>query len=291
MKMSGDIGECRSYIDLVKVQERSIGFVATMGALHDGHLSLIHASKADNDITIASVFVNPAQFNESSDYKGYPRDLARDIELLESAGCDALFSPPESEMYPNAEGETDSYWKGHISEVDLAPLDGLMEGKHRPGHFAGVIEIVQKLFYVVNPDSAYFGEKDYQQLAIISRMTELLDLGIDIVGCPIIREEDGLAMSSRNALLTREQRLISPVIHNSLCSAQSHATDKSIEELIAWITTKINTEPLCKVEYVEIVDPNDLSPLTNWDKKKKAICCLAVFIGSVRLIDNISLFH
>ncbi len=290
MTILKNIGEYSTYFDRVKADKKSIGFVPTMGALHDGHLSLIHSSKANNDITVSSIFVNPTQFNENSDYLRYPRDLDRDIEILESAGCDALFSPSESEMYPKEDNDAYLYWKGNIREVNLTPLDTVMEGKYRPGHFDGVIAIVQKLFYIVRPDTAYFGEKDHQQLAIIRRMTEELDLGIDIVGCPIIRESDGLAMSSRNALLSKEQRAAAIIIYNTLKQAQTQLHSKSVRELCNWISDEINAQPLCEVQYVEIADPDSLVPILECENTRKAICCVAVYLDSVRLIDNISLF-
>jgi len=288
--MLNNIGEYRAYFDVLKAEKKKIGFVPTMGALHEGHLSLVYSSKASDDITVSSIFVNPTQFNDPSDYRGYPRDLDRDIEILKSAGCDALFAPSESEMYPEKGSVADLYWTGNIREVNLAPLDSVMEGKYRPGHFDGVTTIVQKLFYAIKPDTAYFGDKDYQQLAIIRRMTDDLDLSIDIVGCPIIRESDGLAMSSRNALLSKDQRAVSCIIYNTLKSAQAHVHTKGVQELSAWIAEEINAEPLCEVQYVEISDPDSLAPVLKWEPNKKTICCVAVFMDSVRLIDNVSLF-
>lgn len=289
MNILKNIGEYNAFWEEAKTEKKKIGFVPTMGALHDGHLSLIQYSKANNDLTVASIFVNPKQFNLDSDYRGYPRDLNKDIQLLESEGCDALFTPSELEMHPKLGDSKYLYWQDKTKDVNLGSLATVMEGKYRPGHFDGVMDIVQKLFYITRPDSAYFGEKDYQQLAVIYRMTEQLDLKIDIVGCPIVRENDGLAMSSRNTLLSKAQRNASVIINTTLVASQAKVHNKPVAELCDWIKEEINGEALCELQYVEIVDSVELTPVSEWEPSKKLTCCVAVFMDSVRLIDNISL--
>ena len=256
---------------------RTVGLVPTMGALHEGHASLIRRCVAENDVSVVSVFVNPTQFNNKEDLEKYPRNLNRDAELLSSLSVDFVFSPAPEEMYSPEEMQ-------QRFEFDFAGLDKVMEGKMRPGHFNGVVQVVSKLFRLTMPDKAYFGEKDYQQLAIIRRMVEVMHFNVDIVGCPIVREESGLALSSRNERLSPEEKLtavnISRVLHESLLYSQSH----TVRETEQWVMTEINAVKGLEVEYYEIVDQTTLQPAAGFSH---AIGCVTVYCGPVRLIDNI----
>jgi pantoate--beta-alanine ligase len=260
----------------LRTRSRKIGLVPTMGALHEGHLSLIEASVKNKDIIVVSIFVNPTQFNDPKDLEHYPRDLKADISMLSKYPVDILFTPAVEEMYP----------KKDTREFDLFPLDSVMEGSHRPGHFNGVAQIVSKLFYAVIPDRAYFGLKDFQQLAIIRKMLSQLKMNIELIGCPIIREKDGLAMSSRNQLLNKEERNAAPLIHHTL-EKVSTITDKLLPaEIGELVKTSINNHPLMKLEYFEIVDDQRLMPIKEWNDAANKIACIAVQIGKIRLIDN-----
>jgi pantoate--beta-alanine ligase len=264
---------------LVDRQAR-LGFIPTMGALHEGHLSLVRKSKSDNDITIVSIYVNPTQFNDKNDLKNYPRNLERDLSLLESVNCDYIFMPEDQEMYP----ETDT------RVFDFDQMGSIMEGKHRPGHFNGVAQIVTKLFDIVKPDRAYFGQKDFQQLAIIRQLVNRLNYPIEIVGCPIVREPDGLAMSSRNQLLTEEYRRAAPLIYQTLRAAKEMVASADVSAIQKYVDTVINSHPLLKLEYFKIVESSTLESLKSLHPKTAATACIAVFAGKVRLIDNIELF-
>ena len=260
---------------------RSIGFVPTMGALHDGHLSLIQESRKANDITVCSIFVNPIQFNNKKDLEKYPRNLNEDLRLLQSAGCDYVFIPENEEIYP--EGTPNL-------EINFGTLDKVLEGKFRPGHFKGVAIIVKILFEIITPDNAYFGKKDYQQLLIIRRLVSMLQIPLQIHACPTFREPDGLAMSSRNLQLTIGERKMAPLIYQTLCKVKEKAGHLPVKELRRWAIKKISSNPAFNVEYFEIVDKNDLHILENWKEKENALACTAVFLGDVRLIDNLELF-
>ncbi len=263
---------------------KSVGLVPTMGALHSGHLSLIGRAKSENDVVVCSVFVNPIQFNNPEDLEKYPRDLKKDLALLEEAGCDVVFTPTPEEMYPEPD----------TTVFDLGGLDKVMEGKFRPGHFNGVAVVVTKLFSIVQPQRAYFGEKDFQQLAIVRYFTRNLQLPVQIIGCPIVRESDGLAKSSRNQRLTADERAIAPFIYQTL----SHAKEKllesyrqiSVEELTTWVVAQIQQNEQLKVEYFEIVDAQTLLPVKNWYDSQNIIGCITVYCGEIRLIDNIIFF-
>ena len=254
-----------------------IGFVPTMGALHEGHISLIKQSNLDNDITVVSIFVNPTQFNNKNDYSRYPRILSDDIEKLKNVKCDFLFTSDEREMYPQED----------TRDFDFGLLDKVMEGKYRPGHFRGVGLIVSKLFEIVNPHKAYFGEKDFQQVAIIKYLTKQLGFEIDIIACPIIREEDGLAMSSRNMLLSKEQRKNVSLISKTLFESVNNAKSLSVSETKDFVKRTINDNPFMDVEYYEIVDSETLQSVQSWNDKVEKYGCIAVNVGSIRLIDNI----
>jgi len=279
MEVFEHVSTLRKRLDELKQIGKTIGFVPTMGALHAGHLSLVSSSKQDNDLTVVSIFVNPTQFNNKNDLKNYPRTIEHDKQLLEANHADILFYPFEQEMYPN---EVNEQW-------DFGTLDKVMEGKHRPGHFNGVAIIVKKLFEIVQPDRAYFGLKDFQQLAIIQALTKRLQLPITIVPCPIVRESDGLAMSSRNALLTDLERMHAASISKILFDAKRDSRQLSVKNLEKTVTDAINNIPFLKVEYFEIVDTVDLQPISDWSENKEKIGCVAVYVGNVRLIDNIIL--
>lgn len=254
-----------------------IGFVPTMGALHAGHISLVKQAISETQVVVVSIFVNPTQFNDKSDLEKYPRNLEADLKLLEKTGCQIVFAPKTEEIYPEPD----------TRKFEFGELETVMEGKHRPGHFNGVAQVVSKLFEIVKPDKAYFGLKDFQQLAIIKEMVTQLNLPVEIVPCAIVREESGLAMSSRNELLSAEERKNAAVISESLFQAYELKKQKSVNELQNWIADNINKNPCLNVEYVEIVDDRRLQHVKSWDEKGGKVCCVAVFCGKVRLIDNI----
>lgn len=255
----------------------SVGFVPTMGALHEGHISLVEKAVKENYAVVVSIFVNPTQFNDPNDLKRYPRTLENDLQLLEPSGCKIVFSPNVKEVYPEKDERV----------FDFGILERVMEGEHRPGHFNGVAQVVSKLFEMVEPDKAYFGLKDFQQLAIIKNMVKQLNLPVTIEPCPIIREESGLAMSSRNELLSSEQRINASLISKTLHAAQELKTEKSVEELKKWVVQSINKNQYLDVEYFEIVDDELLEPIQNWNEQNTKVGCIAVFCGEIRLIDNI----
>lgn len=256
---------------------KKVGLVPTMGALHEGHASLVRRSVKENDVTVVSVFVNPTQFNDKNDLKNYPRTLDADCELLESVGADIVFAPSVEEVYPEEDTRV----------FDFSPLDKVMEGKYRPGHFNGVAQIVSKLFDMVEPDRAYFGEKDFQQLAIIRELVAQEGYEIDIRPCPIVREKDGLALSSRNRLLSEEERVHALNISKTLFDSLKYAELHDVTETIAFVEDRINTEGYLRLEYFEIVDGYTLQPIENWTDTDYAVGCITVFCGNVRLIDNI----
>lgn len=277
MKTIHRINELRATLAKERDAGKSIGFVPTMGALHSGHLSLAEQCKKENDLSVVSIFVNPTQFNDKNDLHTYPRTLEKDCALLEPLGCDYIFAPSEEEMYPEPDTRV----------FELGPVAEVMEGAYRPGHFNGVAQIVSKLFDAVRPDKAYFGEKDFQQIAVIREMARQLNMRIDIVACPIIRENDGLAMSSRNTRLTAEQRQIAPVIARTLKESLNFAATKSVREVENWVTNTLNDTPHLHVEYYEIIDGNTLQPINDWKESETPVGCITVFCGDVRLIDNI----
>ncbi len=257
---------------------KRIGFVPTMGALHAGHISLVKQSVCENDYTVVSVFVNPTQFNNPVDLEKYPRDLEKDAELLGVSGCDLIFAPSKEAIYTEEELK-------QPFEFDFGGLDQVMEGQFRPGHFNGVVQIVSKLFSLVKPQKAYFGEKDFQQLSIIHRMTELFGFDIQIVDCPIVREGSGLAMSSRNERLTPDQRKIAAGISKVLFECRNFVPSFSPEKLKQWVENEINQIQGLELEYFEIANTKTLQPATDWEKP--TVGCIAVYCGEVRLIDNI----
>ncbi|MDD4143023.1 MAG: pantoate--beta-alanine ligase [Prolixibacteraceae bacterium] len=263
-------------LNKIRVKGETVGLVPTMGALHQGHLSLVKRAVADNKIVVVSIFVNPTQFNDKSDLSRYPRNLNADLKLLEDSGCSIVFAPDTNEIYPEPDTRT----------FDFGDLDKVMEGKHRKGHFNGVAQIVSILFELIKPDRAYFGLKDFQQLVIIKKLVKMLNLQTEIVPCPIIREPDGLAMSSRNELLSDEERKNAPFIYEILQEANNQTGKKSVKELINWVINKINSNTYLTVDYFEIVNDKNLQPVTSWEDDCKKVACIAVFCGKIRLIDN-----
>jgi len=266
------------HLNSVRREKNSIGLVPTMGALHRGHTSLVEKASAENDVVVVSIFVNPTQFNDRSDLESYPRTLDRDLEMLQKLEADLVFVPSEMEMYPEED----------VRIFDLDPLDKVMEGKHRRGHFNGVAQIVSKLFLLTLPDRAYFGQKDFQQVVIVRRLVEILNLNIQIVPCPIVREKDGLAMSSRNERLSKEERKLAPYIYETLKLARKKKEQLSVLELKDWVSVRFGLKPELSLEYFEIVEDNALKPISDWKEGLNKVACVAVLLGSVRLIDNLN---
>ncbi len=280
MKIITRIADLKEYIEGLHKTSKTIGFVPTMGALHNGHLQLVKRAVNENDTAIVSVFVNPTQFNDKNDLAKYPRTLEADCKLLESVGCKAVFSPDANEFYSSEELNS-------TFQFDFGGLDEVMEGKFRPGHFNGVVQVVSKLFNLVQPTRAYFGEKDFQQLAIIRRMVKIMNFNIEIIGCPIVREESGLALSSRNALLSDEQRKLAANIHAVLKESTTFYDQTTVRELHDAAIAAINRREGLEVEYFDIVNGDTLQSIEYWDDCDYVVGCITVYCGSVRLIDNI----
>jgi pantoate--beta-alanine ligase len=266
------------HLNLVRNEKKSIGLVPTMGALHQGHTSLVERAAAENDVVVVSIFVNPTQFNDPGDLESYPRTLDRDLEMLQKLETDLVFVPSVHEMYPDKDEQL----------FDLDPLDKVMEGKHREGHFNGVAQIVSKLFLLTLPKRAYFGQKDFQQLVIVRKLTEILKLDLHIVPCPTIREKDGLAMSSRNIRLTKEERKLAPIIYKTLTLANKKKEELSPLELKDWVRSAFDKHPELSLEYFEIVEDKELKTITQWEEGVNKVACVAVLLGNVRLIDNLN---
>ena len=277
MKLVQTIKELQSELDALRSEGKTIGLVPTMGALHAGHASLVKRAVAENDVVVVSDFVNPTQFNDKNDLAKYPRTLDADCELLEKVGAAFVFAPSVEEIYPEPDTRQFSY----------APLDTVMEGRFRPGHFNGVCQIVSKLFMIVNPTRAYFGEKDFQQLAIIREMVKQMEFKLQIVGCPIVREEDGMALSSRNARLSPEEREYALNISQTLFKSRRFAASHTVAETQKFVENAIAASKGLRLEYFEIVDGNSLQKIANWEDTEYAVGCITVFCGEVRLIDNI----
>ena len=277
MKLVQTIKELQSELDALRSEGKTIGLVPTMGALHAGHASLVKRAVAENDVVVVSDFVNPTQFNDKNDLAKYPRTLDADCELLEKVGAAFVFAPSVEEIYPEPDTRQFSY----------APLDTVMEGRFRPGHFNGVCQIVSKLFMIVNPTRAYFGEKDFQQLAIIREMVKQMEFKLQIVGCPIVREEDGMALSSRNARLSSEEREYALNISQTLFKSRMFAASHAVAETQKFVENAIAASKGLRLEYFEIVDGNSLQKIANWEDTEYAVGCITVFCGEVRLIDNI----
>ncbi|EXY75276.1 pantoate--beta-alanine ligase [Bacteroides fragilis] len=277
MKVIHTIKDLQAELSVLKAQGKKVGLVPTMGALHAGHASLVKRSVNENEVTVVSVFVNPTQFNDKNDLVKYPRTLDADCKLLEACGATYAFAPSVEEMYPEPDPRQFSY----------APLDTVMEGAFRPGHFNGVCQIVSKLFEAVKPHRAYFGEKDFQQLAIIREMVRQMQFDLEIVGCPIVREEDGLALSSRNARLSAEERENALKISQTLFKSRTFAATHTVSETLKFVEDAIAAVPGLRLEYFEIVDGNTLQKVDNWNQTSYVVGCITVFCGDVRLIDNI----
>lgn len=279
MKIINTVNELKFVLNNYRAENKTIGLVPTMGALHEGHISLVQRSVEENDVTVVSIFVNPTQFNDKKDLEKYPRTLDADCALLEANNTTIVFAPTVQEVYPEPDTRTFSY----------PPTDTVMEGAFRPGHFNGVCQIVSKLFMYVEPDKAYFGEKDFQQIAVIKAMVNDLKFPLQICPCPIVREKDGLALSSRNTLLSDEERHIALNISRTLFASLDYAKSHTLEETKTWVINSIDAIEGLRVEYYEIVDGNTLSSLNEWTDSDYIVGCITVFCGSipVRLIDNI----
>lgn len=279
MKVYEKIKDIREHILKAKAQNKTVGLVPTMGSLHEGHLSLIRAARAENDLVAVSIFVNPAQFGAGEDFERYPRNLARDCDLAAGAGADVVFAPSPGEMYP---GEYFTY-------VDVESLGETLCGASRPGHFKGVATVVLKLFNILTPDAAYFGQKDAQQLVIIRKMAEDLNLGVKIIGRPIVREADGLALSSRNKYLSPSERRAALSLYRALCAALSavDSGERDVVKLKNIMREEISAEPLARIDYISVVNSKTLKPSPYISGGELAV--LAVFFGETRLIDNMIL--
>ncbi|MCB0408642.1 MAG: pantoate--beta-alanine ligase [Flavobacteriales bacterium] len=273
------VDELQSYLQNCKQQ--LIGFVPTMGALHEGHLSLIQASKSKTDITVCSIFVNPIQFNKKEDLDNYPRNKETDLQLLKNSHCDVVFIPSVEEMYPTQ----------HFKEYDFGKIGEVMEGEHRPGHFNGVGNVIERFFEIIQPDFAFFGEKDFQQLAIVKELARQLKSKTQIIGCPIYREKNGLAMSSRNERLSIEERLNAKIIYDSLLNIKHEFKSYSVEEVKNHFKITVNQQHPFIVEYIEIADGNTLQSINNWNESDYCVAFTAVNVGNVRLIDNMTIFN
>ena len=264
---------------LLAHRDKTIGFVPTMGALHQGHISLVERARAECDTVVVSVFVNPTQLTDKTDLKNYPRTPEADAAMLEAAGVDYVLFPSVEEIYPEPDTRI----------FDFGQVDKVMEGATRPGHFNGVAQVVSLLFAIVEPDKAYFGEKDFQQIAVIRAMMAQLGLTLEIVDCPIIRDTDGLALSSRNTLLTPEHRAAAPHIYQVLSAATTKLGEMTPQQLTAWVVEQVESNPLLKVIYFQAVDALSLQQVENWTDSQHIQGCIAVQAGQIRLIDNIKL--
>lgn len=278
MEIISKTSDLQARISTYRKEGKQIGLVPTMGALHDGHLALVRRCVAENGCCVVSVFVNPTQFNDKNDLLHYPRTPEADCALLEKAGCHIVFMPTVEEMYPQEDTRI----------FNLGPVAEVMEGKYRPGHFNGVAQIVSKLFAAVTPDRAYFGEKDFQQIAVIREMNRQLKFPTEIIACPIVREADGMALSSRNRRLTPEQRKNAVNISQTLFKSRTFAEQHTVAETIAFVTESLNRIPEMRVEYYEIVDGNTLQPIASWNDADYIVGCITVYCGEVRLIDNVA---
>jgi pantoate--beta-alanine ligase len=279
MEIIRSVNALKEAVARFKAEGKTIGFVPTMGALHAGHISLVDRCRAENDAVVVSVFVNPTQFNNATDLQTYPRTEEADCAMLQTAGVDIAFIPTVEEMYPEEDTRV----------FDLGEVAAVMEGPMRPGHFNGVAQVVSKLFSFVTPDRAYFGEKDFQQIAVIRRMVELEKFPVKIVDCPICREADGLALSSRNVRLTAENRKVAPAIHQILKKSVEWSRTHSLDDTRRLVIDELNAYPCMEVEYYEIVDPLTMQPLKEWSTphNDNAVGCITCYCGDVRLIDNI----
>ncbi|MDX9883706.1 MAG: pantoate--beta-alanine ligase [Prolixibacteraceae bacterium] len=277
MQVVKHISGLREALGRVKKGGKTIGFVPTMGALHPGHVSLVEKAGRHTDFVVVSIFVNPTQFNDKEDLKRYPRDLNKDLTLLAPTACQLVFAPEAEEIYPAPD----------TRRFDFGEMGTIMEGKYRPGHFNGVAQVVSKLFEMVQPDKAFFGLKDFQQFVIIKSLVKQLTLPVEIVPCDIVRETDGLAMSSRNMLLDAAQRKNAVHISQTLFEARNKKHGMSVKQLCEWVVARIDENDYLKTEYFEIVDDEKLQPVASWDEPVNKVGCIAVHCGKIRLIDNI----
>lgn len=280
MQVTTTIVEYKKIIEQEALKNLKIGFVATMGALHKGHITLIDQAKQDCDLVVCSIFINPTQFNNPNDFATYPKTIDKDLELLEQANCDILFLPSVEEVFPK-EKKLNSY--------SLDGLDILFEGEKRPGHFNGVCNVVHRLFQILEPQKAYFGQKDFQQLAIIRHMTKQLNLGVEIIGCKTAREANGLAKSSRNLLLSQKAKSDAGIIYSSMVEAKSELEKTEISKLILETETKLKKIANSKIDYVSIAETSTLQPINKKKKGQKIVMLVAMFVENVRLIDNLML--
>jgi len=279
MEIYKTVTEVKYFIEKVKSKNKCIGFIPTMGALHKGHLSLLYDSEKKTDISIVSIFVNPTQFNNQQDYIKYPRFFDKDIELLRSSGCDAVFFPSEEEMYPEPDDRV----------FDLGYLERIMEGEFRTGHFQGVAKIVSKLFNIVNPDFAFFGQKDFQQLAIVKKLVQLMGSSVKIISCPIVREDNGLAMSSRNQRLSAQEFDQASIIYQTISRIPEMIHNQDLLSIKKYVKDNIDGNPIFQTEYVELVDSESLEVVRDIKNHTSITCCVAVYCGQVRLIDNVQI--
>ena len=279
MKIITTIKDLKEQLAAARAAGKTVGLVPTMGALHEGHASLVRRSVSENDVTVVSIFLNPTQFNDKNDLERYPRTLEADCSLLEQCGAQIAFAPSVAEIYPEPDTRQFSY----------PPTDSVMEGARRPGHFNGVCQIVSKLFSYVEPDRSYFGEKDFQQIAVIRRMVADLGFKLQIVPCPVVREKDGLAMSSRNTLLTASERAIAPHIYAALTASRDFARSHSVTQTIQYVTARLDAIPGLCVEYFSIVNAETLADVRDWNEAPSVVGCITVYCGSkpIRLIDHI----
>lgn len=277
MEVFSTIKELKATINQHKANGKTIGFVPTMGALHEGHLSLVRTAKEHCDVVVVSIFVNPIQFNNPDDLRTYPRTLDADCEKLQSVGCDMVLAPSVEEMYPEPVKET----------YNFGELEAVMEGPQRPGHFSGVAVVVRRLFEIVEPTKAFFGEKDFQQLAIIRQLVKQLPMNIDIIGCPVVRAKDGLALSSRNMRLSDRGRRIAPQIYATLQNAIPRSHCKSVDEVKRYVIGSLECMQVFDIEYFEIVNDTSLQPITDWSEAQGIVGCIAAWLDGVRLIDVI----
>lgn len=278
MEICKTVSELRKKLENQRGPERTVGFVPTMGALHQGHISLVERSKRENELTVVSVFVNPTQFNESSDLEKYPRTLEADSEMLAAADCDFLFAPSVDQVYPEGTEE---------EPFDFGELDKVLEGQFRPGHFAGVAQVVKRLLEIVEPQHLYLGQKDYQQVAIVRRMIELAELPVEVRMCMIIREPDGLAMSSRNRRLSPELRGEASFLSRTLFKMKTERQDHSLKKVLEWGREQIRANDHFKLEYLEASHPDTLQPLQKWPDDGIVVLSIAAWLDGIRLIDNV----
>lgn len=279
MKVFNKIVDLQSELDQCRKEGKEIGLVPTMGALHEGHASLVKRSVKENGATVVSVFLNPTQFNDKGDLDRYPRTLDADCKLVEACGADYVFAPSVEEVYPTPD----------TRHFEFPPVSTVMEGAKRPGHFNGVCQVVSRLFDIVNPTRAYFGEKDWQQIAVIKQLVKFMGSSVKIVECPIIRDEDGLAKSSRNTLLAPDERAIAPAIFKALKASVEYAKDHSVKETHDMVVNEINAVDGLEVEYFQIVDGDSLQDVASWDESDYVVGCITVYCGKtpIRLIDHI----